>query len=69
MLRLHTIVTSILAALIPAAIAVAQATPPEPNLSGASRSPVWVGYVAAFFFVAVLVIATILPSKRSQDDL
>lgn len=69
MSRLQTIVASILVALIPAAIAVAQGAPQEPNLSGGSRSAVWIGYVAAFFFVAVLVIATILPSKRSQDDL
>ena len=69
MSRLQIIIVSILAVLIPAAIATAQGAPQEPNLSGAGRSAVWIGYVAAFFFVAVLVIATILPSKRSQEDI
>ena len=69
MLRLKNIVATVIAALIPAAVAFAQSAPQQPNINSGQRSAVWVGYVVAFIFAALLVIATILPSKRSQDDI
>lgn len=69
MKRIQFIITSILAVLIPAAIAVAQAAPPQPNIQSGQRTPIWLGYLVAFIFAALLVLATLLPSKRAREDI
>ena len=69
MKSIQTILAAIFAALLPAAVAFAQAVPPQPNIPTGQRSPVWLGYIVAFIFLAILVIATLLPSKRSREDI
>ncbi len=48
------------------AIALAQDAPRDPNV--AQRSPVFVGYLVAAVFLTILVLLTLFPSKRSQQD-
>ena len=69
MKNVHRIITATTAVLLPAAVAFAQAVPPPPNIPSTQRSAVWLGYIVAFVFVAILVIATLLPSKRSREDI
>ena len=64
----HRIIAATTAVLLPVVVAFAQA-PPQPNIPTGQRSPVWLGYIVAFIFIAILVIATLLPSKRSREDI
>jgi hypothetical protein len=68
MKRIHHLVVVLGAMLLPAAVALAQVAPPQPNIPQGQRSPIWLGYFVAFTFGAILVIATLMPSKRSRDD-
>ncbi len=49
------------------AIALAQDAPRDPNV--AQRTPVFVGYLVAAVFLTILVLLTLFPSKRQQQDL
>ena len=49
------------------AIALAQNAPRDPSIG--IRSPIWMGYLAAAFFAAVLLVLTLFPSKRQHEDL
>ena len=69
MKRVQNLIATCAAVLLPAAVAFAQAIPPQPNIPTGQRSPVWLGYIVAFIFVAILIIATLLPSKRSREDI
>jgi hypothetical protein len=69
MKNVHRIITATTAVLLPAVVAFAQAVPPPPNIPSTQRSAVWLGYIVAFLFVAILVIATLIPSKRSREDI
>lgn len=68
MKRILNLVAIFGALLLPAAVALAQAAPPQPNIPSGQRSPIWLGYLVAFVFMAILVIATLMPSKRSRED-
>jgi len=69
MKRVQNLIVTTAAVLLPAAVACAQAVPDPPNIPTGQRSPVWLGYLVAFVFIAILVIATLLPSKRSREDI
>ncbi|MDG2021666.1 MAG: hypothetical protein P8J59_06925 [Phycisphaerales bacterium] len=49
------------------AIALAQNAPRDPSIG--TRSPMWLGYLAAAFFAAILLVLTLFPSKRQHEDL
>lgn len=51
----------------PAAIALAQDAPRDPEIT--KRTPVFLGYLVAAVFLTVLVLLTLFPSKRQQQDL
>jgi hypothetical protein len=68
MKRIHNLVVVLGAMLLPAAVALAQVAPTQPNIPNGQRSPLWLGYLVAFTFGAILIIATLMPSKRSRDD-
>ena len=51
----------------PAAVALAQDVPRDPNV--AQRTPVFIGYLVAAVFLIILVLLTLFPSKRQQQDL
>lgn len=68
MKRIQHLFAVIGALLLPAAVAFAQAAPPQPNIPSGQRSPLWLGYLVAFVFAAILIIATLMPSKRSRED-
>lgn len=49
------------------ATALAQNAPRDPSVG--QRTPVWLGYLVAAVFALVLVLLTLLPSKRQSEDL
>jgi crotonobetainyl-CoA:carnitine CoA-transferase CaiB-like acyl-CoA transferase len=49
------------------ATAMAQNVPRDPQIS--QRSPIWLGYLVAGVFGAILIVLTLLPSKRQHEDL
>jgi len=53
--------------LLATATAFAQNVPPEPSIS--TKAAVWPGYLVAGLFVAILVVLTLFPSKRSAEDI
>ncbi len=52
-----------------AATAFAQAIPRDPNIGQGQRTPLWLGYLVAAIFAAILVALTLFPSKRQSEDL
>ena len=66
----NTLLVSILASpLAVTATAVAQAVPRDPNIGQGQRTSVWIGYLIAGVFAAILVGLTLFPSKRQSEDL
>jgi hypothetical protein len=61
-------VTAALAACIAHAPALASAigAPPPPTLR--RTAPVWVGYLVTFALLAMVVIVSLIPSKRGHQD-
>jgi heme A synthase len=53
--------------LLAPATALAQNAPRDPQIG--QRSPVWLGYLVAAVFGGILIVLTLLPSKRQHDDL
>lgn len=49
------------------AAAFAQNAPRDPQIG--QRTPIWLGYLVAAVFTGILIVLTLLPSKRQQDDL
>jgi hypothetical protein len=53
--------------LLAPATALAQNAPRDPQIG--QRSPIWLGYLVAAVFGAILILLTLLPSKRQHEDL
>ncbi|MBC02280.1 MAG: hypothetical protein CMJ34_03105 [Phycisphaerae bacterium] len=66
----NTILIAFLASPFAAtATAFAQNAPRDPNIGQGQRSSVWLGYLIAGIFAAILVALTLFPSKRQSEDL
>ena len=64
----NTILIAILASPLAApTTAVAQNVPRDPNIG--QKESVWIGYLIAGVFAAILVALTLFPSKRQSEDL
>lgn len=49
------------------AVALAQNAPRDPNIG--QRTPIWLGYFVAAVFAGILIVLTLMPSKRQHEDL
>ena len=66
----NTVLVAILASPFAAtATAFAQNAPRDPNIGQGQRTSVWLGYLIAGVFAAILVGLTLFPSKRQSQDL
>lgn len=60
--------TTILAAFLAMAWPLAAFASAPPNVVLRKTSPVWVGYAVMFLLVLVVLILSLMPSKRSHQD-
>ncbi len=66
-MRKHLIrLTPTLCVLVIAADVLAQAAPPQPNLS--KSAPAWLGFGVMLILLAVVLGVSLMPSKRGHQD-
>ena len=62
-----TLLVAVTPLLLPVlAMAQDDGAPPEPTLR--RTAPLWLGYLVMFLLVAVVVVVSLIPSKRSHQD-
>lgn len=63
--RLSCLMVLVVVVLMPA-IALAQEVPPAVTLR--RHPPVWLGYLVMFVLMAIVIVVSLMPSKRSHQD-
>ena len=66
MARLTVLFWTLVAALMPTLAWASVTAPPQQNLRKAP--PVWMGYLLMFVLIAVVIVVSLISSKRGHQD-
>lgn len=66
--RRAPVLGAVFAGLVPAAATLAQAAQPAPAPSLSKLPPVWLGLLVIFLLLVIVIMVSLMPSKRGHQD-